>query len=101
VLVGDMSLVGPRPEVRRYVDLYSEEQKRVLKVRPGITDWASIKYKDENDILATAKNPEKAYIEFVMPEKIDLNMIYLNDRNVRHYLKIIWATFMGILIKSK
>ena len=70
VLIGDMSLVGPRPEVRRYVDLYTEEQRRVLSVRPGITDYASIKYIDENRLLAQSSDPDKTYIEEIMPAKI-------------------------------
>ena len=70
VLKGDMSFVGPRPEVRKYVDMYSEEQKRVLSVRPGITDIASMKYRNENDILAKAENPEQYYIDVIMPDKL-------------------------------
>ena len=74
VLKGDMSLVGPRPEVRKYVDLYTDDQKRVLSVRPGITDYASIEYVDENTILGKASDPDKAYIEQIMPDKIRYNM---------------------------
>ena len=74
VLKGDMSLVGPRPEVRKYVDLYTEEQREVLKVKPGITDYASIAYVNENEILGSADDPDQAYIEQVMPDKIKLNM---------------------------
>ena len=74
VLIGDMSLVGPRPEVRRYVDLYTEKQRQVLSVRPGITDYASIEYIDENKLLAQAADPDKTYIEEIMPAKIELNM---------------------------
>ena len=70
VFIGDMSLVGPRPEVERYTRFYTEEQKRVLTVRPGITDWASIEYVDENVILGQAEDPDKAYIEQIMPDKI-------------------------------
>ncbi len=78
VLKGDMSLVGPRPEVRKYVDLYSDEQKKVLSVRPGITDYASIEYVDENTILGGASDPDKAYIEQIIPDKIRYNMkIYM------------------------
>ncbi len=97
VLIGDMSLVGPRPEVRKYVELYSAFQSTVLSVRPGITDWASIKYKDENNILANSTDPEKAYIEIVLPEKIKLNMVYIKNRSVFHYFKIIVATLVGII----
>ena len=70
VFIGDMSLVGPRPEVERYTRLYTEEQKKVLSVRPGITDWASIEYVDENVILGQAEDLDKAYIEQIMPDKI-------------------------------
>ena len=68
VLKGDMSLVGPRPEVKKYVDLYTEEQRRVLSVRPGITDYASIEYVDENEILGKADNPDRVYVEEIMPD---------------------------------
>ena len=96
VLRGDMSLVGPRPEVRKYVDLYTEEQKRVLTIRPGITDWASIHYRDENVILGKSSNPEKDYIEKVMPDKLGYNMIYINKYGVFEYLKIIFVTLWKI-----
>ena len=74
VLIGDMSLVGPRPEVRRYVDLYTDEQRRVLSVRPGITDYASIEYVDENRLLAASDDPDKTYIDEIMPTIFALNM---------------------------
>ncbi len=96
VLIGDMSLVGPRPEVRKYVELYTEEQKRVLTIRPGITDWASINYRDENIILGKSSNPEKDYIEKVMPDKLGYNMIYINKYGVFEYLKIIFVTLWRI-----
>jgi lipopolysaccharide/colanic/teichoic acid biosynthesis glycosyltransferase len=92
VLGGDMSLVGPRPEVRKYVDLYTIEQRKVLSVRPGITDYASIEYRNENDLLATATNPEEMYIEDIMPKKIALNFNYINNRSVRAYFEIIFKT---------
>ena len=76
-----MSLVGPRPEVRKYVELYTGEQREVLSVRPGITDYASITYVDENEVLGNADDPEKAYIEQVMPDKIRLNMRYIRNRS--------------------
>jgi lipopolysaccharide/colanic/teichoic acid biosynthesis glycosyltransferase len=72
VLLGDMSLVGPRPEVRKYVDLYSDEQRKVLSVRPGITDHASLEYFEENELLAKSDNPEETYIKDVMPAKLTL-----------------------------
>ena len=97
VLKGDMSLVGPRPEVRKYVDLYSDEQKKVLSVRPGITDYASIEYVDENTILGVASDPDKAYIEQIMPDKIRYNMKYICNRSVKEYFKIIFQTFWSII----
>lgn len=96
VLKGEMSLVGPRPEVRKYVDLYTPEQIRVLTVRPGITDYASIEYIDENEILGNATNPEKVYIEEIIPRKIHLNMKYINNQSVKEYFKIILLTFWRV-----
>lgn len=92
VLKGDMSFVGPRPEVRKYVDMYSEEQKRVLSVRPGITDIASMKYRNENDILAKAENPEQYYIDVIMPDKLALNLEYIDTRNFFRDIKLIFRT---------
>lgn len=97
VIFGDMSLVGPRPEVQRYTSLYTEEQKKVLSVRPGITDWASIEYVDENAILGQAEDPDKAYIEQIMPDKIRYNMKWINNQGVREYFKIIFMTFRSIV----
>ena len=97
VLCGDMSLVGPRPEVRRYVNVYSEEQRKVLSVRPGITDYASIEYIDENRLLAQSNNPDKTYIEEIIPAKIALNMRYINNQTLREYFKIIFLTFIKII----
>ena len=97
VLKGDMSLVGPRPEVKKYVDLYTEEQRRVLIVRPGITDYASIEYVDENEILGKADDPDRVYVEEIMPAKIKLNMRYIENRNLNEYFKIIGLTFINIL----
>ena len=96
VFIGDMSLVGPRPEVERYTRLYTEEQKKVLTVRPGITDWASIEYVDENVILGQAEDPDKAYIEQIMPDKIRYNMKWIENQGVVEYFKIIFSTFWGI-----
>jgi len=92
VLFGDMSLVGPRPEVRKYVDLYTEAQKKVLNVRPGITDMASIAYKKENELLAGSPDPEKTYIEEIMPEKLKLNLIYIENPGIVNYFRIIFKT---------
>jgi len=98
VLIGDMSLVGPRPEVRKYVDLYDQAQRKVLSVKPGITDYASIEYIDENEILGKADDPEKVYIEQIMPEKILYNIKYIQNRSVKEYFKIIFLT-IGKIVK--
>ena len=97
VLIGDMSLVGPRPEVPKYVALYTDEQKEILKVRAGITDYASIEFSDENDLLASEEDPEKAYIEKIMPKKIELNKKYLSEISVLTDIKIILLTIKKIL----
>lgn len=97
VFVGDMSLVGPRPEVEKYTRLYTEEQSRVLSVRPGITDWASIEYVDENEILGKADDPDKVYIEQIMPDKIRYNMKWIDNQGVIEYFKIIFCTFFKIV----
>lgn len=97
VLLGDMSLVGPRPEVRKYVDLYNDEQMKVLSVRPGITDIASIQFINENELLATAENPEEFYIKEIMPQKLALNLEYINSnlllKDVGLILKTIFKIF--------
>ena len=90
VLVGDMSLVGPRPEVRKYVE-------KVLSVKPGITDYASIEYMDENEILGKSSDPEKTYIEEIMPEKIKYNMKYISNKSLFEYFKIILLTVLKIV----
>lgn len=92
VVIGDMSLVGPRPEVRKYVDLYSKEQKVVLSIKPGLTDYASIKFINENELLYKSINPEKTYIEEIMPLKIQLNMVYINHPSLKQYFSIIMLT---------
>lgn len=97
VFVGDMSIVGPRPEVRKYVDMYSLEQMKVLSVRPGITDYASIEYIDENTILESATDPERTYIEEIMGDKIELNLKYINDYTIGNYFKIIFLTLFKIV----
>ena len=94
VLKGDMSFVGPRPEVRKYVDMYTERQLKVLDVRPGITDLASIKYRNENDLLATADNPEQYYIDFVMQDKLALNLQYIETRSFFGDIKLIFRTIL-------
>ncbi|WP_244058370.1 sugar transferase [Bacteroides uniformis] len=97
VLKGDMSLVGPRPEVRKYVELYTDEQRKILSVRPGITDYASIEYVDENTILGQADDADKAYVERILPDKIQYNMKYINHRSVKEYFKIIFLTIWSII----
>lgn len=99
VLRGEMSLVGPRPEVRKYVDFYTEEQMKVLSVKPGITDYASIEYVDENTILGSANDPQKTYLEIILPDKINLNMKYINNQTIGEYFKIIFLTLFHILKK--
>ena len=97
VLKGEMSFVGPRPEVRKYVDLYDDEQRKVLDVLPGITDVASIKYRNENKLLEDAENPEEYYVKFIMPDKIKLNLDYLSNRSFAGDIKIIFRTIGAIL----
>ena len=101
VLTGDMSLVGPRPEVKKYVDLYNHEQSEVLSIRPGITDWASIYYRDENVILGQSSDPEKDYIEKVMPDKLKYNLIYIQNYGSAEYFKIIFSTLWHIVVPVK
>lgn len=97
VLKGDMGLVGPRPEVKKYVDMYTTDQRRILNVRPGITDYASIEYSDENTILGMADDPDKVYIEQIMPDKIKLNMRYIENNSLKEYFKIIFLTLKKII----
>ena len=97
VLKGDMSIVGPRPEVKKYTDLYTEEQRKVLSVKPGITDYASIEYVDENEVLAKSSNPEKTYIEEIMPHKLELNKKYILNKGLITDLKIILLTIKKII----
>jgi len=97
VLIGDMSFVGPRPEVRKYVDLYTPEQLKVLSIRPGITDYASLEYINENELLGKSKDPEKTYIEEIMPAKLKLNMKYLAEQSLQTDVNIIWKTISKIV----
>jgi lipopolysaccharide/colanic/teichoic acid biosynthesis glycosyltransferase len=97
VLRGDMALVGPRPEVPRYVALYSAEQRRVLEVRPGITDPASIQYRDESALLAAAADPERWYVEEVMPHKLAINLDYLRRRTLPSDVGVILATLARLV----
>lgn len=98
VLVGDMSLVGPRPEVPRYVALYNDEQRQVLKLRPGITDPASIQFRDEAGLLGAAADPERYYIDVLMPEKIRLNMEYAKRATLWQDIRTIFRT-LGVIGK--
>lgn len=97
VLKGEMSVVGPRPEVKEYVDLYTSDQREILDVKPGITDYASLEFFKENEILGASENPQKTYIEEVMPVKIELNRKYLANPTVLHDIKIMWKTFRKII----
>jgi lipopolysaccharide/colanic/teichoic acid biosynthesis glycosyltransferase len=96
VLRGDMSLVGPRPEVRKYVEMYTPEQRKVLDVKPGITDYASIEYVNENELLGNAEDPDRVYVEQVMPNKLKLNMKYIQNKSLGEYFKIIFLTLKSI-----
>ncbi|MCI7430323.1 MAG: sugar transferase [Bacteroidales bacterium] len=97
VFIGDMSLVGPRPEVRHYVDYWTKEQLHVLDVRPGITDPASIKFRNENELLEKAEDPEKYYIEVIMQEKLRLYLEYVENHSFWYDIKLIFQTFAAII----
>lgn len=97
VLVGDMSLVGPRPEVRHYVNYWTPEQMHVLDIRPGITDPASIKFRNESELLEQVEDPEKYYIEEIMQEKIKLYLDYVDNHSLWGDLGIIFKTFWTIV----
>jgi lipopolysaccharide/colanic/teichoic acid biosynthesis glycosyltransferase len=99
VLLGDMSLVGPRPEVRKYVDLYNSEQLEVLKVKPGITDYASLEYFSENELLSRSADPENTYISEVMPAKLSLNRKYIHEAGLLTDLRIIFRTLKRIIVQ--
>jgi lipopolysaccharide/colanic/teichoic acid biosynthesis glycosyltransferase len=100
VFIGDMSLVGPRPEVRHYVDYWTSEQMHVLDVRPGITDPASIKFRNENELMEKAEDPEKYYIEVIMQEKIKLYLGYVEKHNFWYDLGLIFKTFW-VIVKER
>lgn len=97
IILNEMSVVGPRPEVKEYVELYSVEQKKVLSVKPGLTDLASLAYINENEILGKAENPEKTYLKEIMPQKLDLNLEYIQNKSFGLDLKIIFKTIGKIL----
>lgn len=97
VFIGDMSLVGPRPEVRKYVDLYTTEQMEVLNVRPGITDLASIRYRNENELLEKADDPNKYYVDVIMQDKLKINLEYVRNHSFWYDIKLIFKTFIAIV----
>ncbi len=97
VIKGDMSIIGPRPEVRRYVDMYSKEQLKVLSVRPGLSDFASIEYINENELLGKSDNPEKTYIGEIMPAKLQLNLKYIEQKSFGTDIKLIFKTIRKII----
>ena len=99
IIKGDMSVVGPRPEVRRYVELYDERQRRVLTVRPGLTDYASLQYISESELLAKSDDPEKTYIEEIMPAKLELNLQYIDNQSLKEDFKLIFQTLFSIFKK--
>lgn len=99
VFLGDMSLVGPRPEVRHYVDYWTPEQMHVLDVRPGITDPASIKFRNENELMEQAENPEKYYIDVIMQEKIKLYLEYVEKHSFLYDIGLIFKTFWVIVME--
>lgn len=101
VLKGDMSLVGPRPELKKFVDLYNTEQRQVLSVRPGITDPASIKFRNENELLEGRDNPIQYYTEVIMPQKLEMNLDYIKKRSVAYDVKLIFATVFSIFNKAQ
>ena len=99
IIKGDMSIVGPRPEVPKYVALYDERQRRVLSVRPGLTDYASIEYISENELLAQSPDPDRTYIEEIMPAKLELNLKYIDNQSVMEDLRLIFKTLFSIIKK--
>jgi lipopolysaccharide/colanic/teichoic acid biosynthesis glycosyltransferase len=97
VLKGEMSIVGPRPEVQEYVNLYTADQRKILNVKPGITDYASIEFFNENELLGNSEDPDKTYIEIIMPTKLEMNKKYLDNPSVQQDVKIMWQTFLKII----
>ena len=100
ILKGEMSIVGPRPEVRKYVEMYTPEQMRVLSVRPGLTDYASIRYVNENALLAASNNPEETYIHEIMPDKLKLNLKYVDEQSLWVDIKIMFMTLKAIVARK-
>lgn len=100
VLLGDMSIVGPRPEIKKFTDMFTEEEKAILSVKPGITDWASIWNSSEGEILDGTADPDKAYLEIIRPEKIRLQLLYVKKNNFFIDLKIIFLTIQKLIFKN-
>ncbi len=101
VLRGEMSLVGPRPEVRHYTDMYTEREKKILGVRPGITDWASLWNSDEGAVLAGSSDPERDYLEKIRPDKIELQLAYVEKRSLWVDTKILWETAISVVLRRE
>ncbi len=97
VLKGDMSMVGPRPELRKYVNYYTPVEMDILNIKPGITDMASLKYRDESAILGAQAEPETYYIEEILPAKIKLNKIYFEKKSLKNYFQILFNTILSII----
>lgn len=100
VLKGEMSLVGPRPEVRKYVDMYNQEQLQVFNVKPGITDFAAIAYADENELLSKSSDAERTYIDEIMPAKLKLNLKYVAEQGFNTDMKILFKTFTRVFLRK-
>jgi len=101
IINGEMSFVGPRPEVKKYVDLYTPEQRKVLSIKPGVTDLASIKFKNENEILAQSQNPERTYTEVIMPEKLRINLDYVENASLLYDVKLIFNTIKSVFFEKR
>ncbi len=101
VLQGEMSLVGPRPEVQQYVDMYTQEERAILGVKPGITDWASLWNSDEGALLAGSPDPEKAYLEHIRPHKIKLQLEYVRQQSFLTDLTILLQTLVAVIFRVK
>jgi len=100
IIKGEMSFVGPRPEVRKYVALYSKEHLKVLEVRPGLTGYASLEFFNESKLLGSSANPEETYINEIMPAKLVLNMKYINDQSLKRYFNIIFKTLLQVINRT-
>jgi lipopolysaccharide/colanic/teichoic acid biosynthesis glycosyltransferase len=100
VLTGDMSLVGPRPEVKKYVDMYTNEEKAILDLRPGITDWASIWNSNEAAVLEGSTDPEQTYEELIRPTKLALQLFYARNQSLAADVKILFHTFCKLLFED-